>query len=281
MAIGDPTDDEAGGGGPTYRVRALLRGLSLLACFGPNTTELSLTALSERAGLDKVTAMRLLDCLVHERFLKRDEARGLYAVGTRILEVAAGYQGPSALVELADGPLHELARSSNQTASIGILDHGELLQIAVAYPNRALRRHTSVGERFPFHCTSLGKAILADRDRSEVDALARGQELRPLTARTIADAAAFLAELGRTRERGYAVDDEETAEGVRCLAAPIRDHSGATIAAINVSGPAGELADDQIHHYAALVRAAATIVSRRLGYRAPGQAEPALVASAG
>lgn len=261
--------------GPNYRVRALLRGLALLSCFGPTTHELTLSELAERAGLDKVTALRLLDCLVYERFLYRDPQRGSYRVGARVLEVGAGYRAPLALVEVADGPLHELARASNQTAALGIMDQGDLLQVAVAIPERALRRHTIVGERFPFHCTSLGKALVASLDEAAIDALIAEKGLPALTGRTLVDRDALLADLRATRARGFAFDDEEYAEGVRCMAAVIRDFAARPVAAINISGPAAEFAGEHFQHYGDLVQTTAARISRRLGY------QPAAVAASG
>jgi DNA-binding IclR family transcriptional regulator len=252
---------------PNYRVRALLRGLSLLACFGPTTHELTLTELAERTSLDKVTAMRLLDCLVHERFLRRDEQRGVYSVGTRALTVAAGYHGPMALVEVAEAFIRDLARASGQTAELGILDQTEVLVVAVAHPDRALRRNAIVGERFPFHSASLGKAIVALLDPAESHRFVEQSPLVAVTSRTIVEPAALLAELRETQARGYALDDGETAEGVRCIGAPIRDHSGLPIAAVSIAGAAGEFEGEQLEHYARLVQTTAAAISARLDYQ--------------
>jgi len=253
--------------GPNYRVRALLRGLALLSCFGPTTRELSLSELAERAELDKGTALRLLDGLVHERFLRRDDARGKYCVGSRVLEIAAGYAGPMALLDIADASLRELALASNQTAALAVMEDGELLQIAVQYPNRALRRHTTVGERFPFHCTSMGKAIAALYSPEEVDALVSARGLPQVTEHTILDRDALVADLELTRARGYAFDAQEFALGLCCVGVAVRDHSGTPVASISIAGPAGEFGGEQLDRYVALVRDTGATISDRLRFR--------------
>jgi IclR family acetate operon transcriptional repressor len=267
MAASRTGGGDANGAGPNYRVRALQRGLVLLACFGPAARELSLTELAGRSGLDKVTALRLLESLVHERFLRRDEQRGLYSVGPRVLTVAAAYQGPLALVDAAEEPLNELAQTTGQTAELGILDQGEVLLVGVAYPKRALRRNAVVGERFAFHSASLGKAILAHVDEGEIRRLIQEQGLAPVTPRTVTDARALVEELRQTRERGYALDDEETAEGMRCVGAAVLDHAGQPIAAVSIAGPSGEFAGEQLGRYVGLVRATADLIAARVDHR--------------
>jgi IclR family acetate operon transcriptional repressor len=261
-SVPDPGD----GAGPNYRVRALLRGLSLLACFGPSVRELSLSELAERSGLDKVTSLRLLDGLVHERFLRRDEQRGVYSVGTRVLTVAAAYQGPMALVDAAEEPLNELAQATGQTAELGVLEQGDVLVVGVAYPNRALRRNAVVGERFPFHSASLGKAIASLMDEGVVRGLLDQYGLAPVTPRTVTELGHFMAELRVTRQRGYALDDEETAEGMRCVGAAIRDQSGQPIGAVSIAGPAGEFSGEQLSRFVRMVRATADQIAGRLGH---------------
>src|SRR5262245_23108176 len=260
------TSEPGEAAGPNYRVRALLRGLSLLACFGPSVRELSLTELAERSGLDKVTALRLLDGLVHERFLRRDEQRGLYSVGTRVLTVAAAYQGPLAVVEAAEEPLNELAQATGQTAELGVLGQGDVLVVGVAYPNRALRRNAVVGERFPFHSASLGKAIASLMDEGVVGGLLDRYGLAPVTPHTVTERGRFMADLRATRERGYALDEEETAEGMRCVGAAIRDPSGQPIGAVSVAGPAGEFSGEQLGRFARMVRDTADQIASRMGH---------------
>jgi DNA-binding IclR family transcriptional regulator len=142
-----------------------------------------------------------------------------------------------------------------------------MVALAVAYPPRSLRRHVILGERFAASCTSIGKVILADLPPDDLAAFLASYPPRAHTPRTITDRDQLAAEIARAGERGYALDDEETLPGVRCVAAPVRDHAGRVVAAINVSGPAGEFLADRRQQYIAEVTAMAATISERLGYR--------------
>ena len=249
-----------------YQTRALMRGLALLSAFSVQRPELSLSQLAELAGLDKATALRLLRSLEQYRFVERVGGTGHYRLGLKVVELAAVYQGSHWLVEAAKPALDQLARLSQQTSELGILDGGEIVALAVAYPPRPLRRHVTPGERFMATCTSLGKAILADlTPQGLADYLAAYPPVAQ-TANTIVALDDLMAKIAEVRVRGYALDDEETLAGVSCVAAPVRDQTGRAVAAINVSGPTAEFRAERQQHYIADVTAMAATISARLGY---------------
>jgi DNA-binding IclR family transcriptional regulator len=249
-----------------YQTRALVRGLALLSTFSARRPELSLTELAELAGLDKATALRLLRGLEQYRFVERAAGTGHYRLGLKVVELAAVYQGAHWLVEAAKPALDQLARMSQQTSELGILDGGEIVALAVAYPPRPLRRHVTLGERFMATCTSIGKAILADlASEALADYLATYPPVAQ-TANTIVALDDLMAEIAAAGVRGYALDDEETLPGVSCVAAPVRDQTGRAVAAINVSGPTAEFQAERRQHYIVEVTAMAATISARLGY---------------
>lgn len=247
-----------------YQVRALQRGLSILRLFGERDPWLSMAEVSERLGIPKATALRLLECLRGEGFLTYDPQRGRYALGLGALEVGSAYLAASPLERMAAPIMRRLADETNQTANLGVLDGVEVVHVSVFAPDRPLRYHSSVGARDLVHCTGLGKTLAAYADDDLVSAVIE-TGLPRRTSATITDPEDFRQELARVRARGYAEDEEEGAPGLRCLAAPVWSAEDRVAAAISISGPAVEFEGEERRRMLALVLAAAEALSRRLG----------------
>src|SRR5262245_56973490 len=204
-----------------YHTRALMRGLDLLACFQPTSPELSLTDCVERTNLDKATVFRLLTCLTEAGFLHRDPERGLYRVGPALLPIASAFHEGNALSAIAESHVRRLATETGQTATLSVRDGATTVIILVAYSDRPLRRLSYPGERFAIHAASVGKAIAAHMHPRELEMLIGEGELPRFTAKTIVSRAALAAEIEKVRAQGYALDDEEAINGVRCLGAVV------------------------------------------------------------
>jgi DNA-binding IclR family transcriptional regulator len=253
------------GAEPNYQVRALQRGLAVLGCFSVARPALTMAQVSGALALPKPTALRLLECLVGERWLSFDVATGTYQLSPRPLEVAAVYLATSSLDQAAQPVLRKLCDRTQQTANLGVLDHDEVLHVAVVEPERPMHYHTRVGARELAHSTGLGKVLLA----ALPDAALRRVLLRGLprkTAATLTDEAALVAELALVRQLGYAEDREEAERGLRCLAAPVRDGSGQMVAAISISGAAADFVGDAQPELLEAVLSASTCLSQRLGW---------------
>jgi DNA-binding IclR family transcriptional regulator len=130
---------------------------------------------------------------------------------------------------------------------------------------QAVRMSTGLGSRAPAHCTSVGKALLAFQPAELVQQVI-DNGLKRYTEHTITEPAALLTELALVRQKGYALDDEEIEVGLRCVAAPIRDHTGQVTAAISVAAPVQRMSKKQVQQTIPSVVAAAETISRRLGY---------------
>ena len=248
-----------------YQVRALERALDILDAFSLDEPALSLTELAARTGLAKSTATRLLAVLEERGYLERSAETERYRIGVRAFEVGSIYIQTTTVEAEAQPALQRLARECHQTANLGILDRGEVVHLAVVPPDRPIRFSAAVGQREYAHCTSLGKALLATLEDGRLEAAVGGPELPGRTARTLRTLDALRADLARVRERGVALDDEESYSGLRCLAAPIYDDKGRAIAAISISGPLAEFTEDNMPRYTEAVLRAARDVSSRLG----------------
>ncbi len=239
-------------------VQSLDRALSLLDLVSFSDHELSLGEIAARSGLAKSTAHRLLRTLELRGFVARNPTSGGYRPG---LKNFRGFHG-GPLVHRA---LSDLAGRSGETANLGALVGFMVLYVDRADSPQALRWQLGVGERVPAHCSGLGKAILAHVSADAVERLLPPR-LDALTPNTITDRRAFIENLAETRRRGYALDDEEFMEGVRCVAMPIIGPGGEAVAAVSISGPAFRITENVIRSETASLREATASIGRQLGF---------------
>jgi len=249
-----------------YQVQVLDRALGILDLLAGENPELGLSEVSELTGLHKSTVHRLLQVLERHRLIEKLALNGKYRLGLRLFELGSKAMAQFDLRERAQPYLKRLVLETGETAHICILDGDRMLSIANVESPRTLRTPSTVGHRTPLHCTSVGKALLAFLSEDEQIDLINQCELIDYTRHTITKPARLKAELKLIRQRGYALDDEEIEEGLRCVGAPVMDHSGRVVAAMSIAGPAFRLTDDRIPAVARSVIQAASELSVELGY---------------
>jgi IclR family transcriptional regulator, KDG regulon repressor len=220
--------------------------------------------LARRLGLHPTTTFRMLETL-RARAMVRPGGNGSYDLGPGTLELGRRFLSRISIARDAQELVEELAKRVQETVSVGALDDGEVLYIAIAHRQHEFGIQSSPYARHPAHCTALGKALLADLPAGKIEAIVAAHPLIPLTPRTLTDPAALQMELEAVRAQGYAVDDEERTPGVMCIAAPIRDHTGAVAAAVSMAGPAVRLREAGVARLAEIVKGAAGAMSERLG----------------
>ncbi|MGH3666085.1 MAG: IclR family transcriptional regulator, partial [Egibacteraceae bacterium] len=164
--------------------------------------------------------------------------------------------------------LADLAAHTGETCHLGVLDGHRIVYIEKVESPHAVRMHSRVGSTNPAHSTGLGKAMLAHCD-AEVIAATIAQGLPRRTGRTITDPERLRQELATIRRRGFALDDVENEDGIRCVAAPVLDHKRDVVAGISIAGPTYRLTLDRLQQVGSRVRAAALELSQRIGY--PGE----------
>jgi IclR family pca regulon transcriptional regulator len=251
------------------RAGSLRRGLLVLSCLGHEGTPLGLSELSQRSGLDKATVHRVARVLVESGYLTQDPVTRSYALGLRILDLGFATLARLGVRELALPYMRSLAEQfTGASVSLSVLDRGEPLYIERISQRRiSMNVDVHVGTRIPAHCSSMGKALLAALPPEESSVLIRGQELTAWTPRTIVSVALLEAELERVRSAGYALNDEETALGLRSLAGAVLDAAGRPAAALNVAVSAAEVSVAQLEHdVAPAVLDAVAAISRHLGH---------------
>jgi DNA-binding IclR family transcriptional regulator len=241
--------------------------LAILETLSAEGPALSLGEISEKLGLHKSTAHRVIMVLERHNFIERNSVNGRYRLGLKLFELGTRAVSQLDLRERARPFLERLVLETSETVHLCILDDSEVVYLDKVEPTRSVRMATSVGRRNPAHCTAVGKAIMAYLSDAQVEVIVRKQGLRAMTSNTITSFIELKKELSAIRERGYAIDNEEIEEGVRCVGCVVRNFSGEPLAAISVSAPAFRLTKEKVTSLAPPVVAAANALSVELGFK--------------
>jgi len=218
-------------------VQSLERGLSVIRAFDAEHPQLTLSEVAARTGLSRAAARRFLRTLVQLGYMRSDGSR--FALRPKILELGYAYLSSLTLPEVAMPHLEQLVEQVHESSSVSERDGDDVVYIARVPTKRIMTVTISVGTRFPAYATSMGRVLLAAQPDERLEEYLESASLRGLTGHTITSAPALRRELRKIRAQGWALVDQELEEGLRSMAAPIRDADGQVIAAINVSTHAG------------------------------------------
>ena len=252
-----------------YKVQVLDRALAALAILANSSSDCSLAELCPAMKLHKSTVHRLMMVLEQHRLVVKNPETGRYRLGLRLYELGSRAIEGLDLRGRARPYLDRLQAEFGETVFFCILDEGQVFYVEKVESQRSVRTACTVGSRAPAYCTAVGKAMLAELSEAEVNKIVRRWGLKPVTPNTIRTASALKVELKAVRSRGYAIDDEEKEEGLRCIGAAVRSHSGKLAAAMSVSGPAFRMSKERVPEIGRALMEAATKLSAELGYQAP------------
>jgi IclR family acetate operon transcriptional repressor len=227
----------------------------------------SLTEVGNAVGLAASTTHRLLTSLESERYVRYDAETKLWSVGVQAFIMGNGFLRTRDLVRLARPHMRVLMEASGETVNLAIEDQGTAVYLSQVECREMMRTFARLGARVPMHCSGVGKALLSALDDA---ALARHLDrhgLARMTARTLTDAKMLGADLAAARARGYAIDDEEHAVGLRCVAAPIFNEHGDPVGAVSLSGPMARITDVRMPILGDLVGRAASRIMAEIGGR--------------
>lgn len=220
----------------TYKVQALDRAFAVLDLLGESETPLGLAQVASALELHKSTAHRFLMVLERHRMVERT-GTGKFRLGLRLFDFGNRAIEQYDLRERAQPHLRRLVAETEETAHLCVLEAARVIYIDKIEPARSVRMITRIGASNPVHCTSVGKAILAFLPEERINDVIQRTRFERFTHRTIATAEALRAEIEKTKRRGYAVDDEELEDGLRCIAVPVLDAQRLPVAAVSISGP--------------------------------------------
>lgn len=248
-----------------YTVDAAAKALELLNVFSFKERRLSLSDLASRTGIPRATAFRLLSTLEQSGFIAKVGTE--YRLGIKCLVLGNVVAADLDVREKAHPHLVALRDLTRETTHVAVLHQWQVVYLErVPSPQPVGFMQSRAGAILPAYCTALGKTLLAARPEADVAAWAASQTLTAMTPHTITSAKRLLEELRRTRDRGYAIDEQEHELGVRCIAAPIRNHRDEVVAAISVAGPEYRMPATLVGSaVAAQVCASARAISLELG----------------
>lgn len=225
-------------------VQSLERGLSVIRAFDVENPELTLSEVAQRTDLTRAAARRFLLTLQKLGYVRSDNKR--FALRPRILELGYAYLSALALPEVAMPHLEQLVAEVQMSSSVSVLDDRDIIYVARVMTKRIMSVNINVGTRLPAVSTSMGRVLLAGLDDEKLEEFLDRVELVAHTEATIVDRAALRDTVQEVRETGWSMVDQELELGLRAIAVPIRDASGRTIAAMNLSAPAMAVSAEEV-----------------------------------
>lgn len=250
-------------------VQSLSRALGVLNMLAVHTHGLTLSELALKVSLPTSTAHRLLTTLQNERYVRFSGDRNLWFIGVQAFEVGAAFVRSRDIVGIARPFMRLLMEESGETVNIAVHDNGEIVFLDQVESRSMVRAISGPGGRVPAHCSGIGKVFLAALSDSEVADIVNMRGLDSETPKTVTTLDALREDLKRVRQRGFAIDDEEYAVGLRCVASAIYDERGDPIAGLSISGPAARVTDDRLAELGRRVCERACDITRELGGHKP------------
>ena len=249
-------------------VQSVERSLDILEALGASGSPVGIVDLAQRTELHVSTAHRLLSTLISRGYALQDPQTNKYALGLRVLQLASQAIKDSDLRSIAKPFLQRLMETTQETANLVVLDCDDAVYIEQVEGPRLVRMFTKIGRRVPLHCTGVGKVLLSHLPEERIDAIIAKRGLPAFTPKTITDPNSLKTELRSVRAQGFALDNEEQEEGVRCVAAPVYDRDWQPVAAISISAPVTRLTTQRAILLASQAKAIAFDLSARLGFKA-------------
>lgn len=252
------------------QVQSLVRALSLMNRIAESGDEgATLTDLAQQVGLPSSTAHRLLITLEQERYVRFNNDGRLWSIGVQAFVTGCAFTKNRSLARVARPHMRRLMEESGETVNLAVEDQGEAVYLAQVECSQMMRAFARPGTRVPLHCSAVGKAIFSTASDKALAKILHQRGMPRLTVKTITTPSALRTELENVRTRGYALDDEEHAVGLRCIAAPIFDETEEAVAAVSVSGPIVRIGEARLAQLREMVIAAARAISADMGAARP------------
>jgi IclR family transcriptional regulator, KDG regulon repressor len=249
------------------RLSSVTSALLVLKAFSAEEAEIGISSLAKRLGLAKSTTHRLAVTLTAEGFLEQNPETGRYRLGLSLFTLGALARRRMDVSNVSRPLLGVLRDKFQEASTLAILSGHSIMFLHNMESGQAIGIRAHIGDLKPAFCTAEGRVLLAFGPAAQAAEVLNG-ERSPRTANTETSPAALRRMLDEVRTSGFAIDDEESEEGMRCLAAPVRDISGKVIAAVGLAGPTQRLTKKALRALAPEVVATGEAISVRLGWRA-------------
>ncbi len=261
-AFADKTDQNT--------VQALDRALDLMEMLAA-TPGRTLSDLAAEADLPVATVFRALATLQAHGMVESEDPGQFWHIGPGAFRIGSAFLRRTKVVERARGPMDALMRDTGETANLGIESGDEVLFLAQVETSHAIRAFFPPGTMAPMHVSGIGKALLAWYPDDKVAGILTRKGMERFTSLSLSSESSLRRDLARTRERGFAIDDQERNEGMRCVAAPIFNAHGEPVAGLSISGPAFRMGLTEANRFGALVQGAADKVTVATGGARPAR----------
>ncbi len=247
-------------------IQSLDRGLQLLEIISLAKESMGLPELADLLEVDRSTVHRLLGTLQQRNYVIQDAQNKRYSLGMKVIEISRRALDSINFRAVAKPYLKNLSKETGESTNLFILANDHAVCVDYEASPSPLAVSNDIGIIYIMHATAGGKVLLAFMPDQLSQKIITGSSLTPLTPRTITDANSLKLHLLQIRDQGYALDDEERYIGVRCIAAPIFDHTRKVIAGISMSGPASRVTLDRVRELSKIVVKTADDISMALGY---------------
>ncbi|MBW2564030.1 MAG: IclR family transcriptional regulator [Deltaproteobacteria bacterium] len=251
-----------------YQITTLEKGVKVLELLAEQKA-LTVSQVATQLSLNRAASHRFLATLRDLGYVEKNEDNR-YQLTFRIMEMGMKVANRFEIRQEARGFMQELSTAFKETVNLGFWDGKDILHLDKIDSTEILRIDATLWSKTPAYCTALGKAILAHLPKSELNEYLSHTRLVPHGPNSIVSKKKFREELKKTFERGYAVDNEEMAHGLRCVAAPVFDHTGQARYALSISSPSIRMTMDAVDNVQLKVKDGCRRLSARLGYRPGG-----------
>ncbi len=250
----------------TTRVPAVERSIALLRLIAAADAPQTLAELSDALGVARSTTHSLLATLMQQQFVEKEPRHKTYRLGIGVFELGNAYLRQISLVPIFTEVAQQLVAICHETVKLAVREGREVIYLGKQEGLYSVQLVARVGSRMPAHATAVGKVLLGDLSDEALRILYSGYSFAQRTPKTIGTIDALVEEITIVRQRGHAYDLEENIIGAQCVAAPVRDHTGAVVAAISIGVPNDRLDNARFAILTAATTAAAATIAARLGW---------------
>jgi DNA-binding IclR family transcriptional regulator len=258
------------------RVPAVERALDILEYLISRNEALGIKELSASLKIPKVSVFRIMKSLESKGYVYNQGRSGLYVLGAKVVSISNAISRDANLTQIANPYMFELARRTGQTVQLGVLFEYQVMYIDQIRTTDALTLIVPNRKPFAVNTSAGGKVLVSHLEPERLEEFLENTSLEANTPKAIVDKQQFHQELLKVKKQGYAIDDEEFARGIRCIAAPVFNSAGENIASLGITGHTQEITDDRFDRMRQDTLQIAAKISAALGYRAAAQQQQLL-----
>jgi len=247
------------------RVQSIDRAVAILDCFSEEKKELRLSEISERLGLNKSTVHGIISTLKYHGFISQDEETQKYKLGIRFVQFGDLVINSMNIRNAAVPVIDAVCEKIEETVHVAMLDGLDVVWIEKRECTKSIKTSTKIGARLPAYTTADGKIIICYQNKDKIKNYLP-KRIPQYTNNTITNKSEFIKKLEEMKKNGYAIDNEEYVEGLKCVAAPIFDHDGKVRFSLSTTGPAFRMNEERIKELIVIIKEAANEISQRIGY---------------